>query len=166
MSADSPTIPPNYVRCFCQQCGQPIEFDGSQFEEREMRTVSCPHCGKEAVLFIPQPEAEPVPAQQQTPKAAPEAKQNLPWAVACVAVSVLQTVASLLKAAPSNLALFLLALVQATGPLLVVIAVSAFSSYWVGKGYRLRSFLICYLALSSLVLLCSLLGYINPTTTQ
>jgi DNA-directed RNA polymerase subunit RPC12/RpoP len=52
MSANRPTAPPNYVRCFCQQCGQPIEFDGSQFEERELRAITCPHCGKETGLIV------------------------------------------------------------------------------------------------------------------
>jgi Zn finger protein HypA/HybF involved in hydrogenase expression len=58
MSADRPTTSPKYVRCFCQQCGQPIEFDGSQFEEDEMRPVKCPHCGQETVLIVTESKAE------------------------------------------------------------------------------------------------------------
>ena len=45
---------PHYVTCCCQHCDKGIEFDASDFEEGETRTVECPHCKLETIIFAPQ----------------------------------------------------------------------------------------------------------------
>lgn len=42
----------NYATCNCQNCGGHIKFDASQFRKGETRTVECPHCHLDTVLFI------------------------------------------------------------------------------------------------------------------
>src|ERR1035438_2204339 len=43
---------PRYVTCACTLCGGKIEFDAGGFEKGETRTVPCPHCGVETMLFV------------------------------------------------------------------------------------------------------------------
>jgi len=51
---------PRYVTCPCQYCSGKIEFDASGFDDGETRTVECPHCHLETVVFEPRtpPTAE------------------------------------------------------------------------------------------------------------
>src|ERR1035438_1251760 len=42
----------NYVTCRCQYCDKGIEFDASTFDKGETRTVPCPHCGLETIIFV------------------------------------------------------------------------------------------------------------------
>ena len=44
----------NYMTCSCQHCSGHIKFDPSQLHKGETRTVECPHCHLETILFIPQ----------------------------------------------------------------------------------------------------------------
>jgi len=37
----------------CEYCGGGIEFDASEFAEHESRATECPHCRKEAKIFVP-----------------------------------------------------------------------------------------------------------------
>ena len=46
-------LTPHYVICRCQHCDGNIEFDASQFEKGETRTVKCPHCHSVTVISIP-----------------------------------------------------------------------------------------------------------------
>src|SRR6266850_1938534 len=60
---------PQYVTCHCQHCDGGIEFDASDFEKEETRSVVCPHCRLETILFIPEQEKVPppvLPAQTTT----------------------------------------------------------------------------------------------------
>jgi Holliday junction DNA helicase RuvB len=43
----------NYVTCRCQHCDKGIEFDASDFETGETRSVECPHCNLETAIFVP-----------------------------------------------------------------------------------------------------------------
>jgi hypothetical protein len=60
-----------FTTCACQNCGKLIEFDRSQLPEGEARTVECPHCHFETIIFarklqpLPVEEAPPAP---QTPQ--------------------------------------------------------------------------------------------------
>ena len=61
---------PRYVTCPCRHCGSNIEFDANQLDAcggadgtPAERSVTCPHCGRETLLFIP-PEPEPAPARE------------------------------------------------------------------------------------------------------
>jgi hypothetical protein len=51
MNSDASTS--NYVTCPCQLCSGNIEFDASDFSAGETRTVECPHCHMETILFVP-----------------------------------------------------------------------------------------------------------------
>ena len=42
-----------YVTCRCQHCDKGIEFDASEFNKGENRTVECPHCHLETIIFVP-----------------------------------------------------------------------------------------------------------------
>ena len=42
------------AKCDCQRCGQPIAFP----QEMARQDVSCPHCGRETTLFLPQVSIE------------------------------------------------------------------------------------------------------------
>ena len=44
---------PQFVTCHCEHCGGGIEFDASEFAEHESRAAECPHCHKEAKIFVP-----------------------------------------------------------------------------------------------------------------
>jgi hypothetical protein len=55
----------NYVTCRCQFCDKGIEFDASTFEKGETRTVPCPHCGLETIIFVPEQKVPPVINAQQ-----------------------------------------------------------------------------------------------------
>jgi hypothetical protein len=50
----------NYVTCPCQHCAGGIEFDASDFEKGETRTVECPHCHMETIIFVPEPKVPPM----------------------------------------------------------------------------------------------------------
>jgi hypothetical protein len=47
---------PQFVTCPCQVCSGKIEFDASDFGQGETRTVECPHCKMETILFVPPTE--------------------------------------------------------------------------------------------------------------
>ncbi len=49
-----------YVTCPCQYCSGKIEFDASTFDQGETRTVPCPHCGLETIIFVPEQKVPPV----------------------------------------------------------------------------------------------------------
>jgi DNA segregation ATPase FtsK/SpoIIIE-like protein len=41
-------------------CDKGIEFDASTFDKGETRTVPCPHCGLETIIFVPEQKVPPV----------------------------------------------------------------------------------------------------------
>jgi hypothetical protein len=51
----------NFVTCWCQHCGNNIEFDAAQLSKDEVRAVDCPHCHLETNIFIQPPEFIPKP---------------------------------------------------------------------------------------------------------
>lgn len=51
----SATFETGLVKCRCQLCNQPIEFQPAEAG----RAATCPHCGMETELFIPGPLAAP-----------------------------------------------------------------------------------------------------------
>jgi hypothetical protein len=60
-------MPENFVICRCQHCDGHIEFDASDFAKGETRTVECPHCKLETLIFVPvAPKPSPVPPIQKT----------------------------------------------------------------------------------------------------
>lgn len=44
----------NYITCSCQNCAGHIKFDPSLLRKGETRTVECPHCHLDTILYIPQ----------------------------------------------------------------------------------------------------------------
>lgn len=44
---------PRYVTCLCQYCSGKIEFDACGFDDGETRTVECPHCQMDTIIFVP-----------------------------------------------------------------------------------------------------------------
>lgn len=65
---------PRYVTCRCQYCDGGIEFDASQLDKGETRTVECPHCQLETTIFVPRaqpppPIPPPPPEKPPTPPA-------------------------------------------------------------------------------------------------
>jgi hypothetical protein len=60
-------MPENYVTCRCQHCNKGIEFDASGFEKGEARTVECPHCKLETLIFVPGPSGNPRQAEAVQP---------------------------------------------------------------------------------------------------
>jgi hypothetical protein len=65
--SDKPT-PPRLVTCRCHYCEGDIEFDASGFAKGETRTVECPHCKLETLIFVPiapkPSQAPPSPTKQ------------------------------------------------------------------------------------------------------
>ena len=61
------TSTPNFVTCPCQYCNGGIEFDASGFEKGETRTVECPHCHLETMVFMPEITATTIPAGAKPP---------------------------------------------------------------------------------------------------
>jgi len=56
-----------YVTCKCQHCNDHIEFDASDFNKGETRTVECPHCHLETIIFVPPSQnPPPIPPTSQT----------------------------------------------------------------------------------------------------
>jgi hypothetical protein len=45
---------PTFEICHCQHCNGNIEFDASQFANGETRTIECPHCKSETLIFVRQ----------------------------------------------------------------------------------------------------------------
>jgi Holliday junction resolvasome RuvABC ATP-dependent DNA helicase subunit len=56
----NPSNEPHFVTCRCQHCGGGIEFDASDFEKGETRTVECPHCHLETVISVPPLNVPPI----------------------------------------------------------------------------------------------------------
>jgi holliday junction DNA helicase RuvB len=59
--------PVRFVTCPCQHCSGKIEFDANQLDAAENITVSCPHCGLETIIFVPQQQEVPPVIQQSLP---------------------------------------------------------------------------------------------------
>jgi hypothetical protein len=55
--SNPPNEPLRFVTCPCQHCDGHIEFDASDFTKDETRTVECPHCHLETVIFVPKEKA-------------------------------------------------------------------------------------------------------------
>lgn len=58
--SDDNSEKPRYVTCRCRNCDKGIEFDANQ-STAENNLVSCPHCGLETMLFVPQSANESKP---------------------------------------------------------------------------------------------------------
>jgi len=57
----------NFVTCQCRHCDGHIEFDASDFAKGETRTVECPHCKLETIIFVPiAPKPSPAPPSPKT----------------------------------------------------------------------------------------------------
>jgi hypothetical protein len=69
--SDQPT--PRFVTCPCQYCNGGIEFDAASFAKGETRTVECPHCKLETLIFVPHQKAPPIvtPSNQQNETSQP-----------------------------------------------------------------------------------------------
>ena len=65
--SNPPNEPARFVTCPCQICGGKIEFDANQLDGAENTTVPCPHCGLEAILFVPPSPTRSVPPKNFTP---------------------------------------------------------------------------------------------------
>lgn len=57
---------PHYVICRCQHCDGNIEFDAGQIEKGETRTVECPHCHLETIIFVPLQNVPPIISPPKT----------------------------------------------------------------------------------------------------
>lgn len=68
---------PQYVTCHCQHCDGGIEFDASDFENGEARTVDCPHCQVETTIFVPRQEGAAATISQ--PEISKESVQLIPY---------------------------------------------------------------------------------------
>ncbi len=75
MSDDNSRLP-TYVVCRCQNCDGHIEFDASDFDSGETRTVECPHCHLKTNIFVsPKEESQPTePATLSTSQSLNETK--------------------------------------------------------------------------------------------
>jgi Holliday junction DNA helicase RuvB subunit len=63
---DTPANQPRFVTCACEHCEGGIEFDVNQMAGDATRTIECPHCYRETIIFIPEhEEAPPVISQAQ-----------------------------------------------------------------------------------------------------
>ena len=61
-----PNTQPHFVTCRCQHCDKGIEFDASGFGIKETRSVECPHCNLETIIFVPPSQnAPPIPPTAQ-----------------------------------------------------------------------------------------------------
>ena len=49
-----------FAVCPCQNCGKQIEFDRSELGFAKTRTIECPHCQQETVIFDPKDKSESV----------------------------------------------------------------------------------------------------------
>lgn len=72
---DAPENESKFVVCRCQNCDGHIEFDGSDFQKGETRTVECPHCKSETLIFVPVPTKVAAPPANSKPSAM-KAKPN------------------------------------------------------------------------------------------
>ena len=75
---------PRLATCPCGLCNGHIQFDASGFSKGERRDATCPHCGMETQLYIPQfpvgspPPSTPSPVPPLLPHQAPlSAKGNV-----------------------------------------------------------------------------------------
>ena len=59
---------PRYVTWPCQNCSGHIEFDASEFEKGETRTVECPHCHLDTIIFASVQSTFSTPAQAASVK--------------------------------------------------------------------------------------------------
>jgi len=70
----------NFVTCQCQHCDGHIEFDASGFARGETRTVECPHCKLETLIFVPiatkPPPVPPTAAKEVQPSKALPSQDN------------------------------------------------------------------------------------------
>ena len=55
---EQPNDHSNYT-CSCQQCGGHIKFESNQLRKGETRTVECPHCHLDTILFVREKADEP-----------------------------------------------------------------------------------------------------------
>ena len=67
---------PHFVTCRCQHCDAHIEFDASDFEKDETRTVECPHCHLETIIFVPPSPIPPQLPPLANPESAPSKKSE------------------------------------------------------------------------------------------
>ena len=58
---------PHFVTCSCRHCKGHIEFDASDFSEGETRTLPCPFCSRETVIFVPVISIRDAPANIESP---------------------------------------------------------------------------------------------------
>jgi hypothetical protein len=62
---EQPNDHSNYT-CSCQQCGGHIKFESNQLRKGETRTVECPHCHLDTILFVREKADEPPKAKAET----------------------------------------------------------------------------------------------------
>ena len=54
---------PRLAACPCELCNGHIQFDATDFSKGERRNATCPHCGEETQLYVPQsPAGIPLPS--------------------------------------------------------------------------------------------------------
>lgn len=53
MRMATPANEPKFVTCPCRNCDGHIEFDCSDFQKGETRTVECPLCKMDTIIFVP-----------------------------------------------------------------------------------------------------------------
>lgn len=63
---DTPANQSKFVVCRCQNCDGHIEFDGSDFQKGETRSVECPFCKLETKIFLPVRSNDLKPTQVTT----------------------------------------------------------------------------------------------------
>jgi hypothetical protein len=62
---EQPDDQQNYT-CPCQNCGGHIKFDSTLLRKGETRTVECPHCHLDTVLFLRDKDDDPLPTKHKT----------------------------------------------------------------------------------------------------
>jgi Holliday junction resolvasome RuvABC ATP-dependent DNA helicase subunit len=53
-----------FVTCYCQRCNGGIEFDSTQLDPDEKRSIECPHCKQTTDIFVPPDPFEPIMGQR------------------------------------------------------------------------------------------------------
>jgi len=69
--SNPPNDSPRFVTCPCQVCSGNIEFDASGFGQGETRTVDCPHCKMETIIFVPTSPIPPTAPPSANPASTP-----------------------------------------------------------------------------------------------